>query len=138
MDHQTIALAAVFNRRHEVLLLKRPADVHCAGLWSFPGGKLEPGEAALPAAMRELKEEAGLCAEHWQQLGEAEYDYQDRALRFVLFACCCADVSSLSCESEHAWVSRDALGGFPMPDANARLVPMLLAPEMDEYLETIK
>jgi len=136
MLHQTIALIAAFNRNGEVLLLSRPADVHCAGLWSFPGGKVEVGEEALQAAKRELAEETGLAAIRWQHIGDAEHAYQDRILHFSLFACDCLDTSGLNCESEHAWVSCDALGDFAMPEANAKLLPMLSAPAMIEYLST--
>ena len=134
MDHQDIALVAVFNRNREALLLRRSADVHCAGLWSFPGGKVEAGEAAEHAAMRELAEETGLAATRWKPIGETEHAYQDRTLHFHLFACCSEGSSELSCESEHAWVAIDALGDFTMPEANAKLLPMLSTLAIAEYL----
>jgi len=130
---QPIALIAAFNRDGDILLLKRPDDAHCGGLWSFPGGKVEAGEAALECAERELKEETGLNGEGWLHLGDTVHTYHDLRLNFELFACLCPGISTLNCESEHAWVKRNALDDFPMPQANALLVPMLLLPEMDEY-----
>jgi len=130
---QPVALIAAFNRDGDILLLKRPDDVHCGGLWSFPGGKVEGGETALESAERELKEETGLRGEGWLHLGDTAHTYEDRRLNFELFACLCPDISALHCESEFAWVKRNALETFRMPQANALLVPMLLLPEMDEY-----
>ena len=130
---QPIALIAAFNRDGDILLLKRPDGMHCGGLWSFPGGKVEDDETPLQAAQRELLEETGLNGEGWLHLGDTTHTYQDRQLNFELFACLCPDISGLHCESEYAWVKRNALETFPMPQANALLVPMLLLPEMDEY-----
>ncbi|HCS13211.1 MAG: NTP pyrophosphohydrolase [Zetaproteobacteria bacterium CG06_land_8_20_14_3_00_59_53] len=133
---QVISLVAAFNRCGEVLLLRRPDAVHCGGLWSFPGGKPEGDEMPLQAAVRELKEETGLKGMHWRHLGKASHNYADRSLRFLLFVCQCPDISPLRCESEHGWVARGELAGMPMPQANAKLLPMLLLPEVDEFLDT--
>lgn len=83
---QAVALVAAFNLQGEILLLKRPDIGHCAGLWSFPGGKIIPGESALAAAGRELQEESGLTGEQWQQLGESRFRYPDRSLHFFFSA----------------------------------------------------
>lgn len=130
---QAIALIAAFNRDGDLLLLKRPGDVHCSGLWSFPGGKVEGDETTLETAERELQEETGLSGDGWQHLGDTTHTYEDRQLNLLLFACLCPDVSELNCESEYRWIKRNALDDFPMPEANALLLPMLLLPEMDEY-----
>lgn len=131
---QVIALVAAFNRNGEVLLLKRPDDTHQGGLWSFPGGKMEADERPLQAAVRELKEETGLTGSHWRHLGKASHAYPDRSLHFLMFVCTCPDVSGLGSESPHAWVRPDQIDSYPMPEANAGLVPMLSTPVMDEYL----
>jgi len=118
-------LVAPFNCDGHVLLLKRSADQHCGGLWSFPGGKVEPGESAQTAAMRELQEETGLTGSAWRHLGAQSFTYPDRLLHFQLFSCRCEQIVGLSCESGYAWVSVDALAGYPMPEANGALLPML-------------
>nr|WP_167632097.1 (deoxy)nucleoside triphosphate pyrophosphohydrolase [Mariprofundus ferrooxydans] len=118
-------MAAAFNSSGEVLLLKRSTDQHCGGLWSFPGGKVEPGESPQAAAMRELQEETGLTGSTWQSLGTHSFTYPDRLLHFQLFGCLCASLTSLGCESEHAWVARDRLVDYPMPAANSALLGML-------------
>lgn len=137
MDIRVIALVAAFNRERELLLLKRPDDTHCGGLWSFPGGKVEEGETALNAAARELKEETGLSGTHWRHLGKGSHTYPDRALKFLFFTCYCRDISELSSESTCAWSNLDELEKFPMPKANTELLPMLSVPEMDKYLSSL-
>jgi len=131
---QVIALVAAFNSNKELLLLKRPGNVHQGGLWSFPGGKVEDGEAPLNAAVRELKEETALSGKLWRHLGKASHSYDDRTLNFLFFVCHCPDLSALNSESTHKWVMRDNLNNYPMPDANSKLTSMLFIPEIDQYL----
>lgn len=131
---QVIALVAAFNPDGEVLLLRRPDEVHCGGLWSFPGGKAEGSEMPLQAALRELLEETGLYGKRWRFLGKTTHHYADRTLRLMLFTCLCPDVSLLRCESGYAWQPRQALDDLPMPEANGKLLPLLHLPEMDEFL----
>ena len=131
---QAIVLVAAFNRGHEVLMLERPEGVHCGGRWSFPGGKVEAGELPQAAAERELREETCLAGERWQDLGSVSHAYADRLLHLRLFACECSDLSSLHCESPHAWYVRQLLPGLPMPEANTRLLPLLAGTVMDAWL----
>jgi 8-oxo-dGTP diphosphatase len=122
---QVIALIAPFNCKGQVLLLKRNKDQHCGGLWSFPGGKVEINESSQQAAIRELQEETGLSGSQWQKLGETAYSYPDRSLKLMLFSCLCPDISDLHSEAEHLWIDSAKLENYPMPEANARLLPML-------------
>ncbi len=137
MNIRVIALTAAFNSSRELLLLKRPDDIHCGGLWSFPGGRVEEGETHLNAAIRELKEETGLSATRWRHLGKGSHTYSDRTLNFLFFVCHCPYISGLNSESTHTWSRVDELEKFPMPEANARLLPMLSIPEIDEYLSLL-
>ncbi len=137
MNEQVIALVAAFNSDKEVLLLKRPDDVHQGGLWSFPGGKVEEGETPLDAIVREFREETGLNGKLWRHLGKASHSYDDRTLHFLFFVCHCPAISTLNSESPFAWSGLDQLDDYPMPEANLNLLPMLTIPEMDEYLNNI-
>ena len=110
-----------------MLLIRRADDAHCPGLWSLPGGKLEPGESPLIAAKRELLEETGLTGDQWQKLGESDYRYADRHLHFHLFSCQCLDASGMQTETdEHTWVAPAELHRYPMPAANDALLPYLI------------
>jgi len=122
-----IALVAAFDRHTRLLLLKRNDHQHCAGLWSFPGGRIEANETAEQAARRELLEETGLTGSDWQQLGTHDFDYADRSLHFMLFYCLCTDISFLNPESEHGWFTLQQLPALPMPPANAALLDILQA-----------
>jgi len=132
---QVIALVAAFNADKEVLLLKRPDSAYQSGLWSFPGGKVEADEMPLQAAVRELLEETGLQGKQWRHLGKASHAYEDRRLHFLFFVCHCPDITNLACESEPAWVRLEDLRHYPMPEANDKLSPMLLLPEVGDYLK---
>jgi len=110
-----------------VLLLKRHQHQHCADLWSFPGGKVEAGEQAQQAAIRELNEETGLSASDWRSIGESRFAYPDRVLHFVLFTCVCEHIAGLQTEAPHVWARVDTLPDYPMPEANAALIDMLIA-----------
>jgi 8-oxo-dGTP diphosphatase len=58
-----VVAAAVIDARGRVLIAQRPAGKHLAGMWEFPGGKVEPGEARADALRRELEEEIGIVIE---------------------------------------------------------------------------
>ena len=135
---QTIALVAAFNRQEEILLLKRPKDVHCGNAWSFPGGKLEEHEMPLQAAVRELKEETGLSGKQWRHLHKSRHDYPDRTLFFLFFICYCPDTHPLYTESESTWKPREQLQHITMPEANNAFISALFIPEVDAYLASIK
>lgn len=107
------------------MLLKRDEGQHCAGLWSFPGGKIEAGEAPEIAAIRELKEETALSATGWQKLCLQSFEYPDRLLHFNLFSCVCYDVSPLNAESAHVWSPVGKLTDYPMPAANDLFIAAL-------------
>jgi ADP-ribose pyrophosphatase len=66
--HPGGAAVVALNAQHEICLLRQYRHAGGGWLWELPAGKLEPGEPALTTAQRELEEEAGLRAQHWQTL----------------------------------------------------------------------
>ena len=99
-----------------------------AGLWEFPGGKVEPGETPEKALIRELHEELGI--ETWTSclapLTFASHNYEDFHLLMPLFACRKWEGTPQSRESQALkWVRANELRDYPMPPADVPLIPIL-------------
>lgn len=123
-----VAAAALIDRDGRVLLTQRPERRAMAGLWEFPGGKVEPGETPERALIRELREELGIGT--WQSclapLTFASHGYADFHLLMPLFACRKWEGVPAGREGQKlAWVRARDLARFPMPPADAPLVPIL-------------
>jgi ADP-ribose pyrophosphatase YjhB (NUDIX family) len=131
MTAPVLGVLAVALRPGAVLLVQRrnPPD---AGLWGYPGGKVEAGETVADAALRELKEETGLSAAAGAQLGTKDIIHRapDGALRFHFFlvAVACKGASGVPVAADDAIAARwvpDAevlAGGLPMSDGVATLL----------------
>ena len=111
-----------------VLLAQRPPGKSLAGLWEFPGGKVELGETPERALIRELKEELGI--DTWQSclapLTFASHSYADFHLLMPLFACRRWDGLPKPQEGQTlAWVRPKDMRDYPMPPADLPLIPIL-------------
>jgi len=120
-----VALVDVDGR---VLLARRPPGKPMAGLWEFPGGKVEPGETPENALIRELSEELGI--DTWRSclapLSFASHAYADFHLLMPLFICRKWEGVPQPRESQQlAWVRPLQLGDYPMPPADKPLIPVL-------------
>ncbi len=112
-----------------MLIARRPPDKPMAGLWEFPGGKIEDGELPEAALIRELKEELaievnGACL---APLTFASYTYDDFHLLMPLFICRKWQGILTACENQELkWVRPLRLNEYEMPAADAPLVPHLI------------
>ena len=118
-----IAVAVVEHDDH-YLIGPRPAGVPLAGLWEFPGGKVEPGETAEQAAARECFEETGIAIDVGESYPAVDHRYDHGQVRLIFFACrprhtACAP------RPPFEWVPRRRLVEYRFPDANADLVAYL-------------
>ncbi|MGQ0565496.1 MAG: (deoxy)nucleoside triphosphate pyrophosphohydrolase [Gemmobacter sp.] len=123
-----VSAVALIDRDGRVLLAQRSAGKSMAGLWEFPGGKVEPGETPEAALIRELHEELGI--ETWRSclapLTFASHAYPDFHLLMPLFACRKWDGIVTSREGQDlAWVRPDRLRDYAMPPADLPLIPVL-------------
>lgn len=123
-----VSAVALIDADGRVLLAQRPKGKSLAGLWEFPGGKVEPGETPEVALIRELKEELGI--DTWRSclapLTFASHSYEDFHLLMPLFACRRWDGIATAQEGQTlAWVRPNQLPGYPMPPADLPLIPIL-------------
>ncbi|MEO1490689.1 MAG: (deoxy)nucleoside triphosphate pyrophosphohydrolase [Pseudomonadota bacterium] len=123
-----VSAVALIDPDGRVLLTQRPEGKSMAGLWEFPGGKVEPGETPEACLIRELREEIGI--DTWESclapLTFASHTYDDFHLLMPLFACRKWDGIASGREGQAlAWVKPNALRDYPMPTADIPLIPIL-------------
>jgi mutator protein MutT len=118
--------AALLFCAGKLLITRRRAADHLGGLWEFPGGKVEAGESFEQALTRELREELGIGTAVHNELQEIVHSYPEKTVRLKFFRCSLleGEPRALHCE-DFAWVTRDELGEYAFPAADARLLAML-------------
>ena len=127
LPFQVIGVGVVLNDAGELLIDQRLNEGLLGGLWEFPGGKQEPGEAIAATIVRELREELAIEAEVGEQLIVLEHAYSHKKLRFVVHLCRWLRGEPQPLASQQVcWVRPDQLGDFPFPAANARIIAALL------------
>lgn len=123
-----VSAVALIDPDGRILLAQRPEGKSMAGLWEFPGGKIEPGETPEAALVRELHEELGI--ETWNSclapLSFASHSYDDFHLLMPLFACRKWNGTPMPREGQVLkWARVEQLRDFPMPPADLPLIPIL-------------
>ena len=123
-----VAACALIDGDGRVLIAQRPAQKAMAGLWEFPGGKVEEGERPEEALIRELHEELGIEVSEpcLAPFTFASHLYEDFALLMPLYVC--RRWQGVPQPHEHQalkWVPPRELSRYPMPPADAPLIPML-------------
>lgn len=124
----TVVAVALLDADGRILLAQRPAGKTLAGLWEFPGGKLEPGETPEAALVRELHEELGvdIRASCLAPLTFASYSYETFHLLMPLYVCRQWRGKVTAREGQKlAWVRAERLRDYPMPPADEPLIPIL-------------
>ena len=123
-----VSAVALIDTDGRVLLAQRPEGKSMAGLWEFPGGKVESGETPEAALIRELEEELGICT--WQSclapLTFASHAYEYFHLLMPLFACRKWQGVPQPQEGQALkWVRKQDLRSYSMPAADLPLIPIL-------------
>ena len=123
-----VSAVALIDRDGRVLLAQRPEGKSMAGLWEFPGGKVEKDETPEAALVRELHEELGI--ETWDSclapLTFASHKYEDFHLLMPLYACWKWSGIVQPKEGQTLkWVAARDLSKYPMPAADLPLIPIL-------------
>ena len=120
-----VVCALLENTDGRLLIARRPPGKHLAGLWEFPGGKIEPGESAEEALKRELAEEMGCVVEAGAGLTPVTHAYEKISVRLHPFLARLVEGSPEPVAREHdalAWVTRDEIGLYEMPAADGPIV----------------
>jgi 8-oxo-dGTP diphosphatase len=124
-----VVACALLDADRRVLISQRPPGKEMAGLWEFPGGKIEPGERPEEALIRELREELGIEVQEacLAPLTFASHAYQDFVLLMPLFVCRRWAGTVEGREGQVLkWVPPVRLRDYPMPPADEPLVPALI------------
>lgn len=124
-----VAACALIDPDHRVLICRRPAGKSMAGLWEFPGGKLEAQERPEDTLIRELAEELGISVSEpcLAPLTFASHSYPDFHLLMPLYVCRRWTGLATGREGQElAWVQARRLREYPMPPADEPLIPHLI------------
>jgi len=125
-----VAACALIDADGRVLIAQRPQGKSMAGLWEFPGGKVETGERAEETIIRELKEELGVTVNEacLAPLTFASHAYPDFHLLMPLYVCRRWEGTVTAAEGQLlAWVRANRLRDYDMPPADVPLIPHLIA-----------
>ena len=127
IPHHTVS-AAVLRRDGRVLICRRPEDKLLGGLWEFPGGKQEGGEALADCLRRELREELGIKAVVGARLGVFEHAYTHFTISVHAFECALPAGEPRALEHTRiAWVTPGDLGRYPMGKVDRRIATQVAA-----------
>ncbi len=124
-----VVAVALIDADDRVLIAQRPEGKALAGLWEFPGGKIDAGERPEEALIRELREELGIAVKEacLAPLTFASYAYPDFHLLMPLYVCRRWEGFVQSREGQALkWVRARDLRQYPMPPADEPLIPPLV------------
>jgi mutator protein MutT len=120
-----VAAGLVF-RNGQLLITRRPAGSHLAGLWEFPGGKRHADETFEACLQRELREELGVQVEVGELVESLTHAYPEKTVLLKFFRCrlLAGEPSPIGCAAV-AWVTRETLRQYAFPAADERLLHQL-------------
>ena len=124
-----VVACALVDVDKRVLMAQRPEGKPLAGLWEFPGGKVERGERPEQTLIRELHEEIGITVSEacLAPLTFASHAYDDFHLLMPLYICRRWEGNVIAREGQNlAWVRANKLRDYPMPPADIPLIPNLI------------
>jgi A/G-specific adenine glycosylase len=130
-------VVAVIEKDGKVLLQQRPTGGLLAGLWEFPGGKVEPGESLIAALRREIREELGVGVVNVRRLTTVRHAYT--RFQVTLYAYTCGIASAdLSPGPRRRWLRLSALRRYPLPSGSVKIVDVLTGKEPKRWPSRIE
>lgn len=124
-----VVTAAVIQRDDELFVTRRQRGVHLEGMWEFPGGKCDPGEALEDCLLREIREELGTAARIGEELLVCTHEYPERTVELHFFAAKLLGVPRPMLGQEMRWVPRGELRTLQFPPADDELIDLLTGDE---------
>jgi 8-oxo-dGTP diphosphatase len=121
----TIVVAAVVEENDAFLVTRRPAGVHLAGLWEFPGGKIDPSEGHADALRREMREELDTDVDVGALIFETTHAYPERTVSLYFYRCILRGQPRPLLGQEMRWVRRSEPRSLGFPPADEELITML-------------
>ena len=126
MDKIVKVTAAILEKDGKIIIAQRKASDHLAGLWEFPGGKIEPGETPEACLGRELKEEFNIDAAIGEYLGSNIHHYDHISIELMVFrAFWEGGTIAMNDHKAYRWVTMDQLSEFVFSPADIPFVNML-------------
>jgi 8-oxo-dGTP diphosphatase len=120
-----IVVAAVIEANERFLVTRRQPGVHLAGMWEFPGGKIDPDEPHQAALCRELREELDVDVEVGERVYHTVHAYDDRTVELHFYRCGLKGEPRPLLGQEMRWVPRGELSALGFPPADTELIEML-------------
>ena len=121
----TSVVAAVIEDHHRFLVTRRPPGVHLAGMWEFPGGKIDPGETHDAALRRELREELGVEIDVGERLHRTLHAYPEKTVELHFYRCRLMGAPRPLLGQDMRWVPRAELRSLGFPPADTELIELL-------------
>lgn len=119
-----VVVGVTVDQAERVLITRRSAQQSYAGLWEFPGGKVEANESLEAALSREMQEEVGLQIQTSRYLGDVE-THDNILLKVFLIPTWSGEARCLEGQPALAWVKWDDLSAYTFPKANEKIVDMI-------------
>ena len=124
-----IVVAAVIEANQRFLVTRRQEGVHLAGMWEFPGGKIDPNEGHAAALRRELREELDVDVEVGERVFHTLHAYDDRTVELYFYRCSLKGAPRPLLGQQMRWVSRGELRSLGFPPADTELINLLTESE---------
>ena len=123
LPYKQIGVAVITDEQDNILIDRRKQEGLLGGLWEFPGGKIEPGEAVEDCVRREIKEELGIEIEVQDRLITIDHAYTHFKVTLNVFNCkhLSGDPQPIECD-EVKWVTLDEIDEYPFPKANSQII----------------
>lgn len=118
-------VAAVIEEHDHFLLTRRQSGVPLAGMWEFPGGKIDPGETDQSALVRELREELDVTVDVHERMFHIRHPYADRTIELSFYRCALTGTPRPLLGQKMRWVPRSELASLGFPPADTEFIALL-------------